>query len=300
MTNATPLREPTIPGPDANTRKPRFLMPPGSCDCHAHVFGPQSRYPYAANAAYIPPDATEQDFIRMLTTIGYTRAVIVQASVYGTDHRAMLDAMRSGLFQFAGVAVIPEDISDKELEDMHSAGVRGVRINLASKTPGLGIESVPRLAQRLKPLGWHLQFYLDIDKMPDVEQRLGNLPVDIVLDHFGHVDCSKGVDAPGFQTLLRLLQRDHCWAKLIGPYRVSTQAPLFPDVTPFAHAMLKIAPDRLVWGTDWPHPNMKRMPNDGDLADMLLDWIPDESLRGRVLVDNPARLYGFTEISENA
>ena len=287
-------RAPTIPGPDPVTLTPKFKMPSGACDCHAHVFGPQRLYPYLPQAGYIPPDALPADYVNMLTTLGCERAVLVQPSVYGTDNTAMLAALSSGVFAFRGVAVVDENISDRELEDMHRAGVRGVRINLASATPGLTLEQAPRLARRLKALGWHLQFFVDLKKALHIEERLAALDIDIVIDHFGRVSAADGMDAPPFQTLLRLLRRDNVWAKLIGPYFLSDKSPGFPDVHPFAHAVVASAPDRVVWGTDWPHPSAHGpVPNDGTLADMLLDWIPDEAQRKKVLVTNPARLYGF-------
>jgi 2-pyrone-4,6-dicarboxylate lactonase len=219
--------------------------------------------------------------------------VLVQPSVYGTNHAAMLDAMQSGKFMFRGIAVVSPDVSDRELEELHRAGFRGIRINLASKTPGLPFDAAPRLAERIKPMGWHLQFFVNVPALEDLEQKLTKLPVNVVIDHFGLIDCSAGLDSPGFQKLLRLLKRENIWAKLSGPYHISNHPPLAPDVVAFAQKMVEIAPDRLVWGTDWPHPTAKWIPNDRDLADMLPDWIPDESLRNRVLVANPQRLYGF-------
>jgi 2-pyrone-4,6-dicarboxylate lactonase len=288
------LRPPTIPGPHPNTRKPKLQLPRGACDCHAHVFGPQSRYPFLPHAGYIAPDASSGDFVRMLKTIGCERAVLVQPSVYGTDNSAMLDALRSGVFPFRGIAVIDEHVTDCELASMHEAGVRGVRINLAASTPGLTLDQAPRLAERLKELGWHLQFFIDFKKYPDIEERLAKLPIDIVIDHFGRVNARDGVDAPPFRALLRLLKRENCWAKLMGVYFVSERAPGFPDVTALARAVVSTAPDRTVWATDWPHPmGLHQMPNDGDLADMLAEWIPDAVQREKVLVANPARLYGF-------
>jgi len=293
-TAAPQARAPTIPGPVPDTRPPKFKLPPGACDCHAHVFGPQNRYPYLPQATYIPPDALAGDYARMLKTLGCKRGVLVQPSVYGTDNAAMLDALHSGIFAFRGVAVVDDQISDRELEDMHRAGVRGVRINLASTTPGLTLEQAPRLAARLKALGWHLQFFFDIGKVSGIEERLSKLDIDIVIDHFGRVRADDGVDAPPFQTLLRLLKRDNVWAKLMGPHFLSDKMPDFPDVTPFACAAAAAAPDRVVWGTDRPHPSAHGLaPNDGALADLLLDWIPDEAQRQKVLVTNPARLYGF-------
>lgn len=290
-------RAPTLPPQDPNTRKPRFTMPAGSCDCHAHVFGPQKEFPYVEGAAYVPHDASPQDYARMLRAIGCERAVLVQPSVYGTDNRAMIAALRSGVFDFRGVAVVPADVSDRELQDMHEAGVRGVRVNISSATPGLTLAEAPELAPRLKALGWHLQFFLELKALPDAEERLGGLGVDIVIDHFGRVQADDGLEAPAFRTLLRLVSRDNVWAKIMGPYFVSNRAPGYADAAPFARAVVAAAPDRVVWGTDWPHPAVDRlgvpMPNDGDLADLLLDWVPDEGQRRKVLVDNPARLYGF-------
>lgn len=229
----------------------------------------------------------------MLRTIGCERAVLVQPSVYGTDNSAIAAAIKSGAFALRGVAVVSENVTDQELEDLHAAGFRGIRINVASGTRGLKLEHAPRLAERIKPFGWHLQFYMNF--RPEHRAELGRLPVNVVIDHFGRIPTSGGLDAPAFQALLRLLRREHCWAKLMGPYFVSDANPRYPDLSPFAQAMVKAAPDRIVWGTDWPHPSARqKMPNDGDLADLLSDWVSDEAQRKRVLVDNPQRLYGFS------
>lgn len=288
------IRTPNIPGADPDTRRPSISFPRGACDCHAHVFGPQARFPYVEEAGYIPPDALTADYIRMLSTISCERAVLVQPSVYSNDNSAMLEALRSGMFAFRGVAVIDETISDRELEELHQAGVRGVRINIASETPGLSLEHAPQLAPRLKALGWHLQVYMDLKKIPDAEEKLANLKIDIVIDHFARAPAAEGVNGSAFQALLRLIQRDNCWAKIMGPYFISAARPRFPDVTPLARAVVAAAPDRVVWGTDWPHPGARAlMPNDGTLADLLADWVPDEVQRRKVLVTNPARLYGF-------
>ena len=288
------IAAPTIPGPEPHTRKPGLAFPRGTCDCHAHVFGPQERFPYAASRGYTPPDAPTADYVRMLRTIGCERAVLVQPSVYGTDNRCLVQALDSGAFEFRGVAVIDDATGDDELEAMHRAGVRGVRLNLATRGSTVDLGAAPRIAARIAALGWHLQFYLDVRRLPDVDRELTRLPVDIVIDHFGHVAAAEGVEAPGFQTLLRLARHERCWFKLIGPYRISSRPPRFADTVPLARALVAAAPDRCVWGTDWPHPNTAYMPNDGDLADLVADWLPDEALRTRVLRDNPARLYGFS------
>lgn len=288
------VRRPNIPGSIPATRRPTVRFPAGACDCHAHVFGPQDRFPYLANAAYIPPDAVTTNYVAMLKNNGCDRGVLVQPSVYGTDNSCMIDALRSGLHALRGIAVVEAGISDSELADLHSAGVRGVRINLASETEGLTLADGEHLAPRLKELGWHLQFYLDLPKMPEAEAKLAKLPINIVIDHFARCQSADGTDTPAFQALKRLVSRDNCWAKIMGPYFTSKNAPLYPELTPLARALVAAAPDRIVWGTDWPHPGARAlMPEDPVLAEMLADWVPDETQRRKVLVDNPARLYDF-------
>jgi predicted TIM-barrel fold metal-dependent hydrolase len=229
----------------------------------------------------------------MLRTIGCRRAVIVQPSIYGTDNRCLAAALTSEGFDFRGVAVVDAGADDRELEALHRAGVRGVRINLASKTPGLSLDQAPRLAARIEPFGWHLQFFVRIGQVPSLERGIAQMPVPCVIDHFGHVPAAGGVDSPEFKTLLGLARLDHVWFKLTGPYRISRQYPLYPDVAPLARALVAAAPDRCLWGTDWPHTNTEYMPNDGDLAEAICQWLPDAQRRRKVLVDNPGRLYGF-------
>jgi len=284
----------TIPGFNPKVTPPNVKFPAGATDCHAHVFGPQSRFPYLPGAAYIPPDATPQNFADMLTAIGCQRAVLVQPSVYGPDNACMVAALKSGVFDFRGIAVVEPDVSDKALQTLHDAGVRGIRINLASETEGLTLADGERLAPRLQEMGWHLQFFLDLEKMPEAEAQLARLNINIVIDHFAKCQAAHGVEAPAFQALLRLVRRDNVHAKLMGAYFLSKNKPHYPEVTPLARAMAAAAPDRMLFGTDWPHPAARAlMPDDGDLANMFGEWVPDEALRKKILVDNPARLYGF-------
>jgi len=288
------IRTPDIPPPVADPHPPAWPFPPGACDCHAHVFGPQSRYPLLPRTHFVPHEAPLPAYLRMLSTLGCTRGVLVQPSVYGTDNTLIAEALESKAFDLRAVAVVPADISDRALEQMHAQGFRGIRINTASGTPGLRIEDAPRLAERIRPLGWHLQFYLDLRTMPQIEQALEALDIDIVIDHFARISTAQGLQSGAYQALLRLLARDNVWAKLMGPYFVSDALPLYPDVVPFARGMIETAPDRVVWGSDWPHPSAReKMPDDGDLADMLGEWAPDAAVRRRILVDNPRRLYGF-------
>lgn len=288
------MRSPDIPAPIADTRAPRIQFPPKATDCHAHIFGPQDRYALLPKTHFVPHESPLSAYLDMLRTIGCERAVLVQPSVYGTDNSAIEEALRSTDFQLRGVAVVPGNVSDKELERHHAIGFRGIRINTASGTPGLRLEHARRLAERVKGLGWHLQFYANFRESPQLEAELLKLPIRIVIDHFGRILTSEGLQAPAFQAVLRLLERDNCYAKLMGPYFISDQSPGYPDIAPFAQAMVQAAPDRVVWGSDWPHPSARsKMPNDGDLADLLLDWVPDEKQRHKLLVDNPQALYGF-------
>ncbi|MGQ0752295.1 MAG: amidohydrolase family protein [Betaproteobacteria bacterium] len=284
--------------PDLKPRKPKIKLPAPACDCHAHVLGPAMRYAYSPARIYTPPDCLLRDHRHMLDTLGVERAVLVQPSVYGTDNTVMLEAMKSDRKRLRGVAVVGDDITEAELKRLHEAGVRGVRVNIVDvkdRKPGtLPLDALSKLARRVKPFGWHMEFLMHVEEFPDFDRLVGDFPVDIVLGHLGYMRTDKGVDAPGFQALLRLVKSGRCWVKLTGPMRISTATLPYPDVTPFARALTLANPERIVWGTDWPHVIIKgAMPNDGDLADLLPAWIPDAVLREKVLVTNPAQLYGF-------
>jgi len=233
----------------------------------------------------------------MLRTMGFQRAVLVQPSVYGTDNRCMLDAMsqcQDDEIEWRAVAVVDEGVSDRELERMDALGVRGIRVNLLFRG-GVTFDSAARLAERIAPLGWHIQLLIDVSCFPNLVARLGALPVESVVDHMGHVPVAKTPDDPGFQDLLTLVEQGRTWVKLSGPYRFTAMSsPPYLDVDPFATALWAANPARVVFATDWPHPQIPvAVPNDGDLVDDLSRWIPNAKARNRVLVDNPARLYGF-------
>lgn len=285
---------PACQAPDRHPRPPGFTPPAGATDTHCHVFGPTDRFPYVAGRSYTPPESPLPEYIALLDTLGLERGVIVQPSVYGTDNRATLDALRSHPDRLRGVAVVDGSVSDDELQEMDRLGVRGLRINVLFRG-GVGFELAHALAERIAPLGWHLQFLIDISEAEGYAAELRRLAVDSVVDHMGHMPVWKGVDHPAFQDLLALLGEERTWVKLSGAYRISAEDhPPYVDVRPFARALIQARPDRLVWGSDWPHPAVTRpMPNDGALLDLLADWAPDPELRRRVLVDNPARLYGF-------
>ena len=268
-----------------------------SCDTHAHVCGPPSRYAYSPARIYTPPDALYPSYRAMLDTLGVERAVLVQPSVYGTDNAALLDALALDPVRLRGVAVIDAATPRTELERMHALGVRGVRCNIVDVKEGKGqlpLAQLKALAQLIRPLGWHLEFLMHVDEFPELDKLLVDFPVDVVFGHLGYVRPGLGIDTPGYAALLRLLRGGRSWAKLTGPYRISGQPLPYADVTPFAHALIDAAPQRIVWGSDWPHVMVKgAMPNDGDLCDLLARWVPDPVIRQKVLTDNPARLYGF-------
>jgi predicted TIM-barrel fold metal-dependent hydrolase len=284
---------------DANTRAPRLELPPGTTDCHAHICGPAARYEYFAERIYTPPDALLTDYQKMLATLGVERAVLVQPSVYGTDNSAMLDAMNVGGAKLRGVAVVADDVAASELERMHAAGVRGVRVNIVDvkdrKSGTLPLAALTKLASKVKPFGWHMEFLMHVDEFPELDRMLADFPVETVYGHLGYMKTDRGTGSAGFQALLRMMQSGRAWVKLTGPYRISTQPLPHADTNVYAHALIEAAPRQVIWGTDWPHVMVKgAMPNDGDLADILAAWIPDAATRRQVLVENPARLYGFT------
>ncbi|HSD99592.1 MAG TPA: amidohydrolase family protein [Burkholderiales bacterium] len=290
---------PVCAGPDPNPRKPKLKLPPRACDTHAHIMGPKARYAYSPARIYTPPDCLLPDYLKMLGTLGVERAVLVQPSVYGTDNTVMLEAMKAAGGHFRGVAVISDSISDAELMKLDAAGVRGVRVNIVDvkdRKPGtLPMDMLKKLALRVAPLGWHMEFLMHADEFPDLDRAFAGFPVDIVLGHLGYMKTDKGLANAGFRALLNLMKAGRAWVKLTGPSRITTSGGLpYADVVPYARALIDANPERVIWGTDWPHVIiMTPMPNDGDLADLLSDWIPDARQREQVLVRNPARLYGF-------
>ena len=294
----TNAEAPACAPPDFKPRKPLLKLPVQACDTHAHIMGPKDEYPYSSARVYTPPDCLLPDYLHMLDQLGVERAVLVQPSVYGTDNTVMLEAMRKAGDRFRGVAVVSDDISDNELGQLDEAGVRGVRVNVVDvkgdRAGLLPFDALRDLARRIKPLGWHMEFLMHVNEFVDLDRDLSDFPVDIVLGHLGYMKTDRGLEDPGFQALLRLAASGRCWLKLTGPYRISPGPLPYSDVTPFAHALLEAAPDRILWGTDWPHVMLKgTMPNDASLCELLSDWIPNASLRSRVLVDNPACLYRF-------
>ncbi len=289
-----PVCEPPI----AAVRKPAITLPPLACDCHAHICGPASRYAYYEQRVYTPTDCLLPDYRAMLTVLGVERAVLVQPSFYAADNTVLLGALKDGGENFRGVAVVTNNIADAELQRMHDAGVRGVRVNVVDTREAKGVlpmTQLGELASRVKPFGWHMEFLAHVNEFPDLDRLFAGFPVDVVFGHLGYVPTGAGTEAPGFQAFLRLLKDRRAWVKLTGPYRISAGDFPFADTNVFAEALFAAAPDRIVWGTDWPHVKASwsiPMPNDGDLTDLLATWVPKHLLK-QVLVDNPAALYGF-------
>lgn len=292
MSNVATVSAPLCAAAKAQAHKPSFGLPSGACDCHAHVFNTDSQL--EQSRVYTPPEAPFAAYQHMLRALGLSRGVIVQPSVYGTDNRATLTAVAEGGKEFRAVVVVDDDVKLAELHQLHDQGARGARVNALFQSDAQ-LDDVQRLARTLSDANWHLQMLTDVSTFEDLEAVIRALPVPVVFDHFGHIPTHFGINHPGFQALLRLVGEGLVWVKLSGSYRITAedQTP-YSDVTPFAHALIRANPDQLVWASDWPHPHIRPpMPDDGALLDMLAAWAPAEDIRTQILVDNPARLYGF-------
>jgi len=262
--------------------------PPLSCDCHIHVFGPFDRYPLDPARQYTPEEATLEDYLKVAHALGTGRVVLVQPSVYGVDNACQRDAIRELGERARGVAVIDDSTSGDELRELNGAGFVGARLNFMRAGE---LEALERVAARVQEFGWHVQLHLPGAMIPQIAERLLKLPTDFVVDHFGRMDAWQGVVQPAFQALLGLADSGRCWVKLSAPYRMDG-AP-YHKVAPFARELVKRNPQRMVWGTDWPHPDVAVVPEDPGLLATMFDWVPDEKTRHRILVDNPAKLYRF-------
>ncbi|MVW78543.1 amidohydrolase family protein [Bordetella sp. 02P26C-1] len=281
------------PLPLSEQEPAKFEVPPGACDTHAHVVADDPiAYPMVSSRTYTPHPATESSYLAMLDTNGMSRGVLVQISVYGTDNRYMLEVLRRHPDRLRGIGVVDPSVTDKELEAMHEAGVRGLRINVLFGG-GIGFDAMETLAHRIKDLGWHMQFLMDARQLPELLPRMRKLPVPGVIDHMGHMPVSEGLQSPGFQAMVHMVQDHGWWVKLSGAYRISDQFDHYSDVIPWAQALIAAAPDRMVWGSDWLHVHINPMVNTGKLRNQLAEWAPDEDMRHRILVTNPQTLYGF-------
>ena len=278
-------------------RTPDIPLPPGACDAHCHVFGPAHRFAFAASRAYTPDDAPVEALLDMHARLGIQRAVVVQGNPHGTDNSALLDTLATYPQRLRGVAIVEATASRTELKRMRDAGVRALRFHhlprMAGRYSSVGIDAMMQLAPHMAELGMHIQLFMDAARLPEVLARLQDWRLPIVLDHFGSIVAADGATGEGFKALTRYLGEGRIWIKLSAPYRCSELHPDYDDVRVLHELLVRTNPEQLLWGTDWPHTRLERfMPDDGHLVDLLSAWTPGAA-RDQILVDNPARLFGF-------
>ena len=285
----------TTAPPDPNTKQPKFRPPPLACDAHCHIFGPAAKFPYARDASYHPPDSPFEALQKLHASLGIERAVIVHASCHGADMRVTLDGIARSNGRYRGTAIIDETYGERDFQRLHDGGIRGVRFNFVQHLGGRpDMVFFKRTVRRVKDMGWHLILHLDATDLAELDELFKGVPVPLVIDHMGRVKAADGLEQPAFKVLLEWMKHDKFWVKICGAERVSSKGPPFTDAVPFARKLIEAAPDRILWGTDWPHPNVGRhMPNDGDLVDLFTQMAPEPKLQRQILVDNPALLYGF-------
>jgi 2-pyrone-4,6-dicarboxylate lactonase len=284
---------PSCPGPDRAPRIPAYRPPPGATDCHAHIFGPPERFPYSADRSYTPEPCTAEQYDALLATIGFTRAAVVQGGAHGSDNRVTLDAIARHRDTFRGVAVIPSGLPSDDLATLNAGGIRGARL---STMVGYDFSHLARLAGETHELDWHIVLHFkDAAELVAIVPVLERIRNPFVLDHMARITPADGVNSEPFRALLRLLDTDRCYVKLASLYRTSAEPYPHRDMLPLIHAVVAARPDRIIWGSNWPHPIHYHgpMPNDGDLVDLIPLWVPDPADQHRMLVENPAALYGF-------
>lgn len=277
-----------------NPKKPDFVLPPGAVDAHCHVFGPAAEFPFAPERKYTPCDAGKDKLFALRDYLGFSRNVIVQATCHGRDNRALLDALKSSNDRARGIVSVGPDITENQIAEMDAAGVRGVRFNFVKRL----VDATPRrvfleIADKIKAFGWHIVVYFEAADLAELTPFLKQLPTTIVVDHMGRPDVTKGVDHPDFQRFVNLMaDHENIWSKVTCPERLTVSGPPYGDVIPFAAKIVNLFPDRVLWGTDWPHPNMKsHMPDDGQLVDFIPKIAADQNNQQKLLIDNPMNLY---------
>jgi 2-pyrone-4,6-dicarboxylate lactonase len=276
----------------AKRRKPEFQLPPNACDAHCHVFGPGNVFPYAPNRRYTPEDAPKETLKALHNHLGLSRAVIVQASCHGSDNRAMLDALAWRPEHYRGVAIIDQNTPPTDLPVMHRAGVRGARFNFVKHLGGTpDMEVFNNVLRRIKPLGWHVVLHMDAPSIIPLSDMMRRLDLPFIIDHMGRVPAKDGVDQAPLAALLDLAKLDRCWIKVSGSERIDF--PPYDKAIPIARKIVEACPDRVLWGTDFPHPNSTHEADEADLVDLLPHIAPTPELQKKLLVDNPARLYDF-------
>lgn len=293
----SPDPTPGCPPPHPNPKKPDRPLPPLSCDAHCHIFGPADAFPYAATRTFTPPDVSAADLRRRHEHLGFDRAVIVQSACHGTDHAALLDALRTGGDRYRGVALATPDTPAAEIARLHEAGVRGVRVNFLPHLGGAPPpEAIDALVRLVRPFGWHVQVHVAGEGVAELSDVLAGIGPRVVIDHLARVDLRAGVRSPAVSALLRLMDTGNVWVKLSGADRVSLTGPPYHDAADLARLLVDHAPERVLWGTDFPHPNIRgASPDDGALTDLIDRITPTDTHRHRLLVTNPAELYGFPD-----
>jgi predicted TIM-barrel fold metal-dependent hydrolase len=305
MQDRTAFAKPSQPTTPVN-----FDVPAGACDCHTHIHGDPEKFPFFAGRVYTPEPASPEEMAALHKALHIERVVIVTPSVYGTDNSATLFGMKFRGNTARGVAVIDDKTPESDLDSMAQAGIRGIRINLATSgvnDPSVGRQRLQAAIARVKARGWHVQIYTNLPLVTSIKDLVASSPVPVVFDHFGGADAALGLEQPGWSDLVELVKAGKAYVKISGAYRLSKQAPDYPDAVPFAKSLIGANPERIVWGTDWPHPNSVTPPGkkptdvtplyqiaDGRLFNQLAVWAPDAGVRKKILVDNPARLYGFS------
>jgi 2-pyrone-4,6-dicarboxylate lactonase len=276
-----------------NAKTVGWALPAGACDCHAHVYGPFVDYPLPTAAPFNPPQASIEALEKLWEAFGIERGVIVQGGAYGQDHRALVAAIRRAPQNRRGVALLGPDTADAVLDQLHTGGVRGARMNFVRHLGnGFDENRCGQVVRRIDPLGWHLELHVDAEDLDRLEKFVRESPVNVVIDHMGRVDATMGLSQAPFRALLKLISNSQCWVKLSGADRLAKQGAL-ENAIAFARSLIDVAPDRVVWGTDWPHVNLDQSYSDEALFGLLLQIAPNDSSRKRLLVANPARLYGF-------
>ena len=292
---------PTCAPPDPNPTKPRWRLPALSCNSHVHIFGPGDVFPYAPERTFTPPDAPEEKLRKLHNFLGFERSVLVQSACHGTDHAAVIDAMMQHPARYRGVALLSATTSDAEVARLHHAGMRGVRLHLVPHLGGYPEPAtIKSIVRRVAPYGWHIAVHVfGKDLLANLE-LIKSIEAPVVIDHMARVDVREGPDGTAFVALRRLLDRENVWVKLSGADRNSVEQPPFRDAVALARLLAEQAPERVVWGTDFPHPNVRIMPNDGMLVDLITEIAPDEATRHRMLVTNPATLFDFPTLEGRA
>jgi len=277
----------------AKRRKPRFKLPAGATDAHCHVFGPGDKFPYAPNRRYTPEDAPKEMLAALHAHLGVDRAVIVQASCHSTDNAAMLDCIASDPKRYRGVAIVDDSFSDADYDRLDAGGVRGVRFNFVKHLGGAPDMAVfNRVIDRVKDRGWHVVLHLDAPNIIPLSDTIRKLPLPFVIDHMGRVPSAAGVEQPPLRALIELSAHENCWIKVCGAERIAM--PPYTAAVPIARALVEAAPSRVLWGTDFPHPNATHAADEADLVDLLPHFAATPLAQHCLLVDNPAQLYGFT------